>query len=451
MTYFRPNRFFLSGRTSRFLLLIFFVFILGISSTYLIWSNSRKLFVEQVSEKAVLIADSLDNSDISELYPDSEVIGTKSYEKLKSRLINARQSINEIRFIYLANIDKNDKIRFLVDSEQPTSVDISKPGDVYSENDKEFIDSFLSTTVHVGTPTTDSFGKWVSVYVPISVFDHTGSRVVMGVDIPSSNYYLSTLLSPVMALVLTSLILAMLILTRRSVQGRDTYLRQKAAFVSASSHDIRSPLVGIKWALESMRDPDTDSSKQNHTLDNIYKSVSAMLSGLESTLSTFSLGHSALEKPKKSFADIRRALVDVAVMHRLDLERKNITVNLVDDKGIEMNAYVDIGQISQAFGHITSLLLDKISDGGALNISMHPVDSDGDYLIKFMTEEKILSDYDVDEIKSHSNFDYKKINPQISTELLGLLFSGRIAIIHGGELTIETGDSTTITLTLRSY
>ncbi len=121
----------------------------------------------------------INTKDIKTLNVDLSDIENESYQFLKKNLVDLKQSRNNIEFAYLMKkID--DRIYFLVDSEDPDSEDYSYPGQLYFEATPTDFEPFLSKQTVVTDEISDRWGTWISVLVPI--VDGNEVVAVLGLD-----------------------------------------------------------------------------------------------------------------------------------------------------------------------------------------------------------------------------------------------------------------------------
>jgi len=117
--------------------------------------------------------------DIHSLDVNNSDIDKEEYQFLKMNLTALKLSRNNIEFAYLMK-KINDKIYFLVDSEDPQSDDYSYPGQLYYEAISTDFEPFLTKQTVVTEETVDRWGTWISVLVPI--IDNNEVVAVLGLD-----------------------------------------------------------------------------------------------------------------------------------------------------------------------------------------------------------------------------------------------------------------------------
>ena len=170
-----------------FLSLSVLLVIFGIGYLRYTWISA----VDTVSNRALLIgktsATTLNGEMFKKLRGTSEDVGTIAYESIKLRLSNLISANPGIRFAYIL-AQRADKIYFLADSEPVDSADYSPPGQEYTEADQETWESFVIGQALVSKPSTDRWGTWVSIFVPMRNPDTGEVAAVFGLDYPAENW-----------------------------------------------------------------------------------------------------------------------------------------------------------------------------------------------------------------------------------------------------------------------
>ena len=118
-------------------------------------------------------------NDINALSVDLSDIDKESYQFLKMNLVDLKQSKSDIEFAYMMKKIDN-KLYFLVDSEDPESEDYSYPGQLYFEATPTDFEAFLTKQTVVTGEVSDRWGTWISVLVPI--IDNNEVVAVLGID-----------------------------------------------------------------------------------------------------------------------------------------------------------------------------------------------------------------------------------------------------------------------------
>lgn len=167
-------------RISKIFHIVMFAYLVAcffiMNAIYSNYYESEKNNIIDYAESTKLF---INTKDIKTLNVDLSDIENESYQFLKTNLVDLKQSRNNIEFAYLMKkID--DRIYFLVDSEDPDSKDYSYPGQLYFEATPNDFEPFLSKQTVVTDEINDRWGTWISVLVPI--VDGNEVVAVLGLD-----------------------------------------------------------------------------------------------------------------------------------------------------------------------------------------------------------------------------------------------------------------------------
>ncbi len=148
---------------------------------------SERQIETTLREQALLIgrtsASGINGEMVKQLKAVPEDAGTVYYESIKRRLEQFLLADQDLRFVYLYTL-KNDEIYFLADSEPSSSEDYSPPGQEYTEAGDEEKMSFINGQEILVGPSTDRWGTWMSVLVPLKNHESGEVFAVLGMDYP---------------------------------------------------------------------------------------------------------------------------------------------------------------------------------------------------------------------------------------------------------------------------
>lgn len=170
-------------------LIIFTLLIFTLSGLFLIYAwNSHQ---NTAKSEAIMLAQSLKSvfhpEHVAELSGNEEDIEKTDYIMTKRSLINLVKTTNPIHFAYLMR-ENDGNIIFLMDSEPTDSADYSPPGQIYEEADDVLRDTFISGKTVITKPTTDRWGTWISVLVPMKDSTNGKTMAVFGIDYSASEW-----------------------------------------------------------------------------------------------------------------------------------------------------------------------------------------------------------------------------------------------------------------------
>lgn len=154
-------------RIAKIFYAVMFVYLIAcffiLNAIYASFYETEKNNIIEYAESTKLF---INVKDINSLSVDFSDINKESYQFLKMNLVDLKQSKNDIEFAYLMK-KINNKLYFLVDSEDPESEDYSYPGQLYFEATANDFEAFLTKQTVVTGEVSDRWGTWISVLVPI--------------------------------------------------------------------------------------------------------------------------------------------------------------------------------------------------------------------------------------------------------------------------------------------
>jgi PAS domain S-box-containing protein len=174
------------------------------------WTTSNRKTSEKALKNASTIALSLNGETMNRLRAIPEDEGTTAYRDIKKRLIDLRIVLKEVRFMYIFQ-QKGDKLFFVIDSEQADSKDYSPPGQEYTEATAIDKQPFRDGKSLITSPSTDRWGTWVSVLVPIRNRETGEITSEFGMDYPADMWHKEAIAKTSQALFFALAILLLLI------------------------------------------------------------------------------------------------------------------------------------------------------------------------------------------------------------------------------------------------
>jgi PAS domain S-box-containing protein len=168
--------------------ILFFLFVaaLGGSYLYFTWVSIKKEQRENVLQIGRSVGAMISKTDLLALQAKPEDIDKPEYTVIKNNLKAITKVNPKARFAYLYT-EQNGKIFFIADSEPEESEDYSPPGQEFTEAQPQDKQPLIDGNETVTSPSSDRWGTWVSVLIPIKD-DVTGRIIaVFGIDYDASS------------------------------------------------------------------------------------------------------------------------------------------------------------------------------------------------------------------------------------------------------------------------
>ncbi|WP_312712239.1 sensor histidine kinase [Proteiniclasticum ruminis] len=216
----------------------------------------------------------------------------------------------------------------------------------------------------------------------------------------------------------------------------------KNDFISSVSHELRTPLTSIKgWAV-TLKDPMTDTELLHQGLD-IISNESDRLKYMVDELLDFSKFVSGKIELEKDWVDIEELFL--FLKHNIDdrakREKKNFVVEITEDMG---TCFVDPNRLKQVFINLIDNSFKFTKEGGHITLRMDHRKNYIDFIVE--DDGSGISETDISKVKEK----FYKGKTSNSTNGIGLSICDEIALLHGGELIIESqlNEGTKVTLRL---
>ncbi len=327
-----------------------------------VYSRNRNFLLA----RANTLAASLPEKDIAGLSGSKEDLGSDKYEQLKSKLTKVQQVNDDVRFAYLTTL-KNGQVTFLVDSEPKDSSDYSPPGQTYEEASEKFKNSFKSGGSFVEGPYQDRWGNWLSALAPIKDA-RTGKVIaVAGIDSSSTSNFIQVGLYSLLPLVLASVPLVILLRARKIKQAEAEIALLKTRFVSVASHELRSPLNGLLWAIQSMLKKPANK-EQEETLTDMYVSAELSLATVNEILDMSIFERGKGKNMHHDPVDLVSLINEVKKSLKLAAKEKKISINSTRNWPETARVVGDSGSLKRAVMNIVSNAIKYSSEGSQITI-----------------------------------------------------------------------------------
>lgn len=412
----------------------FFVIIgvIGITSAYYTYQTVGGSLKQSLTYRAETIALALNVQEVKMLEGNESDITRQEYQHLKEQLKNIREANKDSKFVYLMGY-RNNQLYVIADSELPDSDDYSPPGQVYFEESIALTEAFTRRRSGVEGPTQDRWGNWITSVAPI--FDHAGKAIaVVGIDVDAATFQKELRTYTALPLTAMTVLIFFVYFGMKMRRQEQTFLDIKAKFVAVASHDIRSPLTGLSWAMQSFVECPRLNAEDKTLATDISDQIQHLLATSNDILDAMSLdaGKVRILQDELRILDIIKHSVENMNFYARQ-EDIMLTIDIIPE-----NAYVkgDQGKLQQLFINLISNAIKYSHKGDEVALRYSFDDS-------FHIIEIIDSGIGIPEAEQKYIFNgfYRANNAQalsVHGTGLGLYLVQRIAALHGGEVIIDS-------------
>ena len=332
-----------------------------------IWAavTARENLRTTLSERSQSIAAALGAYHVGELTGTAADESSADYLRLKATLADLKKANPDTRSIYLMG-HRGDELFFFVDSEQPDSDIYSPAGEVYHDGTPENHAMFTNGKPLVEGPVKDEFGTFISGLAPIFKTGSSEVLAVIGIDVDASTYWRDIIVAALLPMLVGTVLVLIIVVFERIRRHNEELLALRSELVSVASHELRTPITGIRWAAESMQKICTDP-RVLKMADAIKNSA---ISLQNSTNDILELSHAtngrALTIKTIDLAQLVREVVDTQA---LSAEQKQITVVFDDYWPQKLTVNVDPDQMRRAVHNVISNAIKYTRDNTTITIS----------------------------------------------------------------------------------
>jgi signal transduction histidine kinase len=310
---------------------------------------------EYLRGRAVTIANALPPSDVAALQGNNSDLESPTYSELKTRLQQIRANNRDLRFVYLYS-KTSTSVTTLVDSELSGSPTYSNPGSVYPNPTERLKNSFGSTDPTIDGPFRNQWGIWMAALAP--VIDPSTQEViaVVGIQTSAATYYSQIALYALVPLLLAAIPFAGLLRDIKIQSKEHEILHLKNQFVSIASHELRSPLAGMLWAIHTLSKEAVNrlTIAQLRTLTDMYQSTESSLATVNEILDMSIFERGQASKLQHEFIDIASVIKQVAGTLRLGAQEKDLAVEPIGVWPKQIYTYGDVAALRRAFMNVVS-------------------------------------------------------------------------------------------------
>ncbi len=389
--------------------------------------------------RAQTVANALPTESIAFLEANETDLDKFEYKELKERLERIKADNRDLDFVYLTK-KHNDQAVFLVDSTLDGSPEHFDPGEVNPEVSPRLLAGLGSTKAFIEGPAKNSRGTWITALAPV-IDPATNQTIAMvGIDTPAFDYYAQIAVYALVPLTLAAIPLAGLIRDRK-LQDKEWQITElKNQFVSIASHELRSPLSGMLWAIQSMLKSDTNlNAEQKALLQDMFKSAESSTATINEILDLSVFERGQADKMQSETIELVSAVKDVQKTLSLGAKEKNLTINFDDSVPETAYSQGDLSAIKRSFMNLVSNSIKYTFENSTIDIGYELKENQHIFSIKDHgigipkeEQDKVLGGY------------YRAANAtkvQAHGTGLGLWITRLIIEEHGGSLRLESEEN----------
>lgn len=432
------------------IILIAFVIFAAAIIAYSSAVSIRDQMRSQLNDRAATVAVALDSTKVAELnaleQSGADVLSSPVYRELKSKLTALKQSNTDAYSIYLAQLS-DDSVYFTVDSEIPDSTYYSDPGEEYPEATPLFKSVFKSSVPVVEGPLGDSYGSWVSGLAPVIDLTSGETVAVLGIDIDSASYTNAIWQQVAIPLLVALLFIGLIVFYEASRQRQQQLLQMRSELVSIASHELRTPITGMRWAAESLLKNPLDTT-QKTLLTAMYDSIMNMQAGTEDILQLSRVTRNKDQDLKSEPVDMSATIAEICKAMALTAQKKNIKLTMDETWNTPVMIDCDKIKIKRALHNVISNAVKYTRENTAVTIHYQKTDKFHQILV---TDQGIGIPKE-EQSRVFAGF-YRASNAKASGESgtgLGLYLTKTILEQHKGKVEFNSveGEGTTFILSL---
>ncbi len=400
----------------------------------------------------------LPTEDLKSLHAQPSDTALLAYVGLKNTLQSVIKVNSQASFAYLFKIS-DGKIYFIADSEPAGSDNYSPPGQMYNEATSLDLTLMQDNAVPIVEHSSDRWGKWVSILVPVHD-PKTGKHIaVFGLDFNAHEWmwriYYKVILSVLIVLLAIMAFIFILVISNKSKllqleveKLKDTEQnllvanakaeesnRLKTAFLNNMSHEIRTPLNAIVGFAGLLENKDVSDEDRALYLKYVLTSSERLLQTLGDILELSRL-QTAKDKAPHTGVNLIDTISNVAIMYKKQAHEKGLQFQL------KLSDSETLSSIQSNAGYLVSILHKllsnavKFTDTGSIEVGCYLKDSAA---IVYVKDTGIGVD-----VKKHPFiFDefrqvYESNSRNYDGNGLGLNIAKRLVNILGGEIFVTS-------------
>lgn len=433
----------IGGKSLRIFIVQFVILAVGLFFGFSLMALERNQINNDLIRFNQGLALSINPNEVKSLSGNETDLEKPEYKKIKNILIEAKSIQTDARFIYMFGKKENGELFFYVDNEQPNSGDYSPPGQPYTEATEEDLLVFKNATP-VAIKNTDSWGKWITIGVP--VLDESGVVIAsLNTDMPQHVYYRRIFFASAIPIFISILFILVLYIIRKMGESQEKMLLQRSEYFSVAAHDLKAPLVGMRWLVETIiKNASAESVSLKTNLEKVLSSSKEMLGSIEDLLNASKSQLGRIISNKKERINLlgvtRKIINNLALL----VEQNKLVVNIKVPANLQILG--DAESIRRAIGNLISNAIKYSNTGGVIDIIGMVEDSRAIWKIKDRgigipsnELDKVIIGY------------YRASNAKdkgIPGTGLGLYYSNKVIEAHNGSLRLDSAENKGLVVTV---
>lgn len=411
--------------------------------SWYVYTSTKDRLSHSMLQRVSNLAITLDLQTINSLRGFSTDTTTPEYKLLKKKLQTLSKANPDVEFIYLMT-KRDGKIFFVADSEEEGSPDESPAGQEYTEAAPSVYDAFSSQTPTLTGTETDRWGTSVTAFAPL--YDEEGKLVwVVGMDMSAERYVNDPI---IFALIPAGVFFMVCLLMLGAIMVHNKELKLMTVrnqFVSLASHELRSPITGIRWSSESLMQDERVAPADRTIAENINSACTKLLSIINELLDAASLESKTFDRKLLKPVALKGIVTESIEHLKLFAKEKKVTVQAT----IIEDPCVVLGDSAKLFNVVSNLLSNAIKYSNPNSRIIVTTMRDAHEVYLFVQDFGI--GIPADDISKVSRGYYRAPNAIAHTTSgtgLGLYVSNQTIRLYKGELRIHStvGKGTTITI-----
>lgn len=428
---------------------IVFICLLGVAAAATVGYSAHENYKQTNIERTKSIAEALPTSELSKL-KDEKVVGAEhKYTEVRERLQRIKQSDDDIRTIYIT-AERDNQIFYVTDSENKSDDDLAQAGDKYQNPSLGLFQTFQTQKTYFGGPWTDKYGTWMSAATPL--FDQkTGIFIgVLSIDSPAQSYFYDIglrMLVPIFITITASILLWKIDNVRRK---HEEISQLKNQFVSIASHELRSPLSGMLWAIQTLLQDKDTTARQSKILEDMHKSTASSIATVNEILDLSVFERDRVGKMQKVEMDLNAATREVVKNLKLGAAEKNIELH-VSHLAVPAMIMGEPGALKRSIMNLVSNAIKYSPAGSTIKIAY--THTKRNHSISIKDQGIGIPKKDLKKVLRGYYRSGNAVKIQSSGTGLGLYVTKLIVEDHGGKMFLESeeGHGTKITISMPRY